>query len=293
MSEAYVHGFNLVLEGVRQMPRHVDGAGRGRGVLPGDERRGRAHERGAVPPMTADDDATPASCSPISTTRSSAPFWAGTARGELLVQTLRVVRAAADAAPADVPARAGRSTTTWGRCRAARHDLVVRRPPSRRCSRRTRSSRRTTSIVVALDEDPTIRFVGNLVERPRRPRSTRSTPPRIEIGEPVAGHLRRASTTSPSPAGSAPRASLSVRVVGARTRSTRTATRGETGRRRASTPPCDGRRGDIDRSDGVDAAGPEPQLVDSWLGGLGGSRPAGGPAGSPSVRSQRSWRSIQ
>ena len=39
MSEAYVHGFNLVLEGVRQMPRHVD--------QPGRRRRRRAWSRAA------------------------------------------------------------------------------------------------------------------------------------------------------------------------------------------------------------------------------------------------------
>ena len=48
MSEAYVHGFNLVLEGVRQMPRHVDRARSKAPSLPGDERRRRADERAAA-----------------------------------------------------------------------------------------------------------------------------------------------------------------------------------------------------------------------------------------------------
>ena len=42
MSEAYVHGFNLVLEGVRQIRGTSTSPGRGRRQLPRDERRGRA-----------------------------------------------------------------------------------------------------------------------------------------------------------------------------------------------------------------------------------------------------------
>ena len=45
MSEAYVHGFNLIVEGVRQMRGASLQPGRRRRDVPGHERRGRAHQR--------------------------------------------------------------------------------------------------------------------------------------------------------------------------------------------------------------------------------------------------------
>ena len=52
MSEAYVHGFNLVARRRAPAPRHVDQPGRRRGRLARDERRGRAHRRAAPAGMT-------------------------------------------------------------------------------------------------------------------------------------------------------------------------------------------------------------------------------------------------
>ncbi len=114
---------------------------------------------------------------------TSAPFWAGTARGELLVQACGACgarrmppRPMCPACQLDQRAvgaderprrRSGRSS-----CR------------TRRCCPPTPSSLPYNAIVVALDEDPTIRFVGNLVATADGPING-VDPATITIGEPV------------------------------------------------------------------------------------------------------------
>ena len=92
--------------------------------------------------------------------------------------------ALADAAAADVPAlpvdRGRRGTPTSGR--GTIWSFVVAHPPLLPAYAELAPY---NVIVVALDEDPTIRFVGNLRRVAPTARSTRSTRPRSQIGEPV------------------------------------------------------------------------------------------------------------
>ena len=48
LSEAYVHGFNLINEGVRQLRGTLHEPGGQRGELPGDRRGRRSHQRHAA-----------------------------------------------------------------------------------------------------------------------------------------------------------------------------------------------------------------------------------------------------
>lgn len=110
------------------------------------------------------------------------PFWDGTARGELLIQTC------ADCGQLRMPPRpmcpACRSidvawTTASGRGKI--WSFVVAHPPLLPAYAEFAPY---PVIVVELDEDPSIRLVGNLVESPDGPINA-IDPATIRIGEPV------------------------------------------------------------------------------------------------------------
>jgi len=113
---------------------------------------------------------------------TSAPFWAGTARGELLVQ------ACTDCGAWRMPPR-----PMCPRCRSIAlrwvatsgtgtiWSFVVPHPPLLPAYAELAPY---NAIVVALDDDPTIRFVGNLVTGPGGP-INEIDPATITIGEPV------------------------------------------------------------------------------------------------------------
>jgi uncharacterized OB-fold protein len=112
----------------------------------------------------------------------AAPFWAGTARGELLVQTC------AQCGLRRMPPR-----PMCPRCRSLDHTWVassgrgtvwsfaVPHPPLLPAYAELAPY---NVVIVALDEDPTIRFVGNLVATEGGP-IDELDPATIEIGEPV------------------------------------------------------------------------------------------------------------
>lgn len=113
---------------------------------------------------------------------TSAPFWAGTARGELLVQTC-----------AACGARRMPPRPMCPVCRSLDDEWVVMsgagtiwsfavpHPPLLPAYAELAPY---NVIVVALDEDPAIRFVGNLLARPDGP-INEIDPATITIGEPV------------------------------------------------------------------------------------------------------------
>ncbi len=112
----------------------------------------------------------------------SGPFWAGTARGELLVQTC------AACGQSRLPPRpmcpACRSLgAEWRRMsgRGAVWSFVVAHPPLLPAYA---AFAPYNVITVALDEDPTLRLVGNLVAAPAAPINS-IDPATIRIGEPV------------------------------------------------------------------------------------------------------------
>ena len=107
-----MHGFNLVLEGVRQ----IRGTSTAQVEAPtsSSSRAARACRRArSSSEVTELTRWRPASCSPTSTTRTSAPFWAGTARGELLVQACGDVRHAGACRRARCARAAGRLDVAW------------------------------------------------------------------------------------------------------------------------------------------------------------------------------------
>lgn len=113
---------------------------------------------------------------------TSAPFWAGTERGELLVQTC------ASCGHRRMPPRpmcpVCRSLEhTWEPTsgRATIWSFAIPHPPLLPAYAALAPY---NVIVVALEEDPTIRFVGNLVARADGP-INEIDPATIEIGEPV------------------------------------------------------------------------------------------------------------
>ena len=181
--EAYVHGFNLVLEGVRQIRGTSTVAGRRRRRVARDERRrrpdvARSSSRGARltwrPSWLLPDLDEPTSRAVLGRHRARRAARAGVRR-----------RAARGACRRGRCARtAGRSTCSGSRRRAAAAiwSFVVPHPPLLPAYAELAPY---NVIVVELDEDPTIRFVGNLVDRAPTARSTRSTPRRSTIGEPV------------------------------------------------------------------------------------------------------------
>jgi uncharacterized OB-fold protein len=113
---------------------------------------------------------------------TSAPFWAGTARGELLVQTCGACGAwrmpprpmcprCRSIAVAWVPTSG--TGTIWS--------FIVPHPPLLPAYAELAPY---NAIVVVLDDDPTIRFVGNLV-RSAEGAINEIDPTTIAIGEPV------------------------------------------------------------------------------------------------------------
>jgi uncharacterized OB-fold protein len=113
----------------------------------------------------------------------SAPFWAGTARGELLVQacgSCHVWRMP----PRPMCPRCRSTAVEWVRTsgRGTVWSFVVAHPPLLPAYA---AFAPYDVIVVALDEDPTIRFVGNLVSSAGADIGE-IDPATITIGEPVS-----------------------------------------------------------------------------------------------------------
>jgi uncharacterized OB-fold protein len=113
---------------------------------------------------------------------AAAPFWEGTARGELLVQACGACGKwrmpprpmCPHCRSIEVRWRATSGTgTVWS--------FAVPHPPLLPAYAELAPY---NVIIVALDEDPTIRFVGNLLARPDGP-INEIDPATIEIGEPV------------------------------------------------------------------------------------------------------------
>jgi uncharacterized OB-fold protein len=112
----------------------------------------------------------------------NAPFWAGTARGELLVQSCgacgrwrmppRPMCPHCRSLAVEWVASSGRATV-WS--------FIVPHPPLLPAYAELAPY---NAIIVALDEDPSIRFVGNLLARPDGP-INEIDPATIVIGEPV------------------------------------------------------------------------------------------------------------
>ncbi|HEY3724065.1 MAG TPA: OB-fold domain-containing protein [Acidimicrobiia bacterium] len=112
----------------------------------------------------------------------SAPFWAGTARGELLVQTC--AQCGLTRMPPRPMCPSCRSLDhTWepSSGRGTVWSFAVPHPPLLPAYAEVAPY---NVLIVALDEDPTIRFVGNLVAREGGP-INEVDPATIEIGEPV------------------------------------------------------------------------------------------------------------
>lgn len=112
----------------------------------------------------------------------SRAFWAGTARGELLVQTC------ADCGRRRIPPRpmcfaCNSLRSDWVRLsgRGTIWSFVVAHPPLLPAYAELAPY---NVITVALDEDPTLRLVGNLVASPNGP-INEIDPSTIRIGEPV------------------------------------------------------------------------------------------------------------
>jgi hypothetical protein len=122
-----------------------------------------------------------------------APFWAGTARGELLVQ------ACGNCGRRRVPPRpmcphCRSIETKWDRMsgRATVWSFVVPHPPLLPAYAELAPY---NVIVVALDEDPTLRMIGNLVTGPDGP-INEIDPATITIGEPVEVVFARVGDTT-------------------------------------------------------------------------------------------------
>lgn len=112
----------------------------------------------------------------------SAPFWAGCARRELLVQACG--RCGARRMPPRAMCPRCRSTDARWEPTSGRGTIwsfVVAHPPLLPAYEVLAPY---NAIVVALDEDPAIRFVGNLLARPDGP-INEVDPVTIRIGEPV------------------------------------------------------------------------------------------------------------
>ena len=114
---------------------------------------------------------------------TSAPFWAGTARGELLVQAC-AARAVLRRMPPRPMCPACRSISVRWEPTSGRGTIwsfIVAHPPLLPAYAALAPY---NAIVVALDEEPAIRFVGNLVATPDGPING-VDPATITIGEPV------------------------------------------------------------------------------------------------------------
>ncbi len=163
-------------------PRHVH--------VPGPERRRVArHERRRRPDVRAPvHEGTRRDGERLAAPRSldeptSAPFWEGTARGELLVQACGALRPPAHAAPPDVPALPvdRREVGRDERAAVAIWSYIVPHPPLLPAYSEFAPY---NVIIVELDEDPLIRFVGNLVTDADGA-INEIDPATITIGEPV------------------------------------------------------------------------------------------------------------
>jgi uncharacterized OB-fold protein len=123
----------------------------------------------------------------------SAPFWQGCARGELLVQSCGSCGARRMPPRPMCPACRSlevRWEPTSGR--ASIWSFVVPHPPLLPAYQEVAPY---NAIVVALEEDPAIRFVGNLVAGPDGP-INEVDPATIEIGEPVRVVFQRVEDVS-------------------------------------------------------------------------------------------------
>jgi uncharacterized OB-fold protein len=113
---------------------------------------------------------------------TSAPFWAGTSRGELLVQACGVC-GAWRMPPRPMCPRCRSIAVEW--LPTSGHgsiwSFIVPHPPLLAAYSELAPY---NAIVVALDDDPTIRFVGNLVTGPDGA-INEIDPATIAIGEPV------------------------------------------------------------------------------------------------------------
>ena len=125
-------------------------------------------ETGFLLPDVDDDDA--------------APFWQGTARGELLVQMCEGCgRRRMPPRPMCPACRSLRSRWTPLSGRGTIWSFVVAHPPLLPAYQQLAPY---NVITVALDDDPRLRLVGNLVARPDGP-INEVDPVTIRIGEPV------------------------------------------------------------------------------------------------------------
>lgn len=118
----------------------------------------------------------------------AAPFWAGTARGELLVQACG--RCGRRRIPPRPMCSACRSLERrWEKLagRGTIWSFVVAHPPLLPAYQALAPY---NVITVALEEDPALRLVGNLVARPEGP-INEIDPVTIRIGEPVAVVFQR------------------------------------------------------------------------------------------------------
>ena len=113
---------------------------------------------------------------------SAAPFWAGTARGELLVQTCaQCGRTRMPPRPMCPSCRSLEHTWVTSSGRGTIWSFAVPHPPLLPAFAELAPY---NVIIVALDEDPWIRFVGNLVASAGGP-INEIDPATITIGEPV------------------------------------------------------------------------------------------------------------
>ena len=181
-----MHGFNLILEGVRQIAARRRARSTARTSSPGHERRGRADQRAAAEAMNMTELAYTRPLVPTTTETGAAS--GGAARAGAPRADVRCVRA-----HASPPRRCARcrsiepqATGSGGTGTSGRSSCRTRR-----CSRLRgacalqRASWRSTS--------PSIRFVGNLVAAGADPDEV--DPASIAIGEPVRvvfARLRRA-----------------------------------------------------------------------------------------------------
>ena len=180
-----MHGFNLMLEGVPPDPRHVDQS-RWRAptsclVTSGE---GVPTSARSSLPEVEDSRAMSGFLLPDRRRRAHAPFWDGLPRGELpRAAVQRESGALVLAAAPDGPDVAARSTYEWVPVsgRGTVWSFVVPHPPLLPAYAELAPY---NVIVVALDEDPTLRMVGNLVASADAPINS-IDPHTIEIGEPV------------------------------------------------------------------------------------------------------------
>lgn len=148
-------------------------------MLAGHQRRRRPHLRDPVQEVStiASDFLLP-----DLDDRNSAPFWDGTARGELLVQACGAC-GAWRMPPRPMCSRCQSISVRWvpTNGRATIWSFIVAHPPLLPAYAELAPY---NAIVVALKEDPFIRFVGNLVAG-ERGEINEIDPATITIGEPV------------------------------------------------------------------------------------------------------------